>query len=1035
MASQYSIIHQYTPYISPYNIDLLASGMQYKQERADANQAMINQYVTSMMDMEIDKEEDREYFDNKVNNLVNYVNKNFRGQDLSSQGVASAILNQVGAAIDTKVVNAVSTTKMWRKFRSDLEDMKLSNPKMYSAINEEYAMLPYYQWLNDGQVGTTSSRPHYTPFTDYKKKLSDKVMELRKLNKPMKFTEFSDKLPGRMLEKTVDRMTDAEIYTIASSLLDENDLAQMNIDAWANVQRNPGMYDHNTTRDFINANTKASQNRISLLRDELRKAGSDQARRDAIKSSISMEEQRMNSFIERASSAIGGAYDPIRAASFMVRENTLNGIASAYSYDHSTVQVKTDDAYFKAKDLELQYERFALDKWYKKQNLEISRMNAESNRLRALAKAGGKGMTGDGESALDLRSLPNYTTQDIGTTNQQEIERDAMYSDLAASTDGFNRSMSSALDALSDKGKSLRDTLEARRGRGDFSGMDDNEALYSIINESKMSDVSGFTGDFEVAMKDVSKYQNQRNRTRKYLKRNTEIIDEVVNANSGEVLNRLHDDNSFDMFVPGLNPMTGKEIKRYNSIHDTEDEIGDNVVMANAFARAVTTSSGMLINYSNVSEINKAFPVEFPNLSPSSPSIIVFDENITNPENMSLVQKISDMYGEDINPMRLFLGGSDGKYVLNPEFKDTNTYKTLMLQLGSTNTVKAKGIIEGILKRNYDYVGDLINGTQARALMSENFKEYAGNQSRFKPITLYKNSASDPGNIEYNKMATSYVNLYNAKNPDEIKTLDSLTGTNSMTAHVSGFDRNTGRATWVLYPQGRQDMAVELPSTWWADNGFVEPSVDNRAIKANDVEDLEFDGMTYATKASANELRRVAENNPEITKAITAQDAINYIDNMYGNSIYQFPDEDGNMVDIMLPVGGQNIPMRDIVRTIVKNPDKFRTSIGFHTARSGATYMDISLWDKAEYDDQPDPDNPIIKREFQLPGEYVDDYIYRAQLCPTYYFIEALVSDLLNPIRDNISQKADEIIRTGKYEFDVDDTILKLYAAAARQHN
>lgn len=1022
MASQYSIIHQYTPYISPYNIDLLASGMQYKQERADANQAMINQYVTSMMDMEIDKEEDREYFDNKVNNLVNYVNKNFRGQDLSSQGVASAILNQVGAAIDTKVVNAVSTTKMWRKFRSDLEDMKLSNPKMYSAINEEYAMLPYYQWLNDGQVGTTSSRPHYTPFTDYKKKLSDKVMELRKLNKPMKFTEFSDKLPGRMLEKTVDRMTDAEIYTIASSLLDENDLAQMNIDAWANVQRNPGMYDHNTTRDFINANTKASQNRISLLRDELRKAGSDQARRDAIKSSISMEEQRMNSFIERASSAIGGAYDPIRAASFMVRENTLNGIASAYSYDHSTVQVKTDDAYFKAKDLELQYERFALDKWYKKQNLEISRMNAESNRLRALAKAGGKGMTGDGESALDLRSLPNYTTQDIGTTNQQEIERDAMYSDLAASTDGFNRSMSSALDALSDKGKSLRGILEARRSKGDFSGMDDNEALYSIINESKMSDVSGFTGDFEVAMKDVSKYQNQRNRTRKYLKRNTEIIDEIVNANSGEVLNKLYDDNSFNMFVPGLNPMTGREIRRYDSVSAIGDEIGDNVVMANAFARAITTSSGIL-GYDDSGVQGKGGGVSY-----------MFDKNVVNPDNISFIQKISEMYGEDINPMRLLIERSDGNYDLNPEYRNTNTYKTLSFQLPNTNTVKVKGA-PGALMRNYDYIGDMIGDTSVRSLISDNFKEYVGNQSRFKPITLYKNSASNPGNIEYNKMATSYVNLYNAKNPDKIKTLDSLTGTNSMTAHVSGFDRNTGRATWVLYPQGRQDMAVELPSTWWADNGFVEPSVDNRAIKANDVEDLEFDGMTYATKASANELRRVAENNPEITKAITAQDAMNYIDNMYGNSIYQFPDEDGNMVDIMLPVGGQNIPMREVVKTIVKNPDKFRTNIGFHTARSGATYMDISLWDKAEYDEQPDPDNPIIKREFQLPGEYVDDYIYRAQLCPTYYFIEALVSDLLNPIRDNISQKADEIMRTGKYEFDVDDTILKLYAAAARKQN
>ncbi len=1018
MASQYSIIHQYTPYISPYNIDLLASGMQYKQEKADANQAMINQYVTSMMDMEIDKEEDREYFDNKVNNLVNYVNKNFRGQDLSSQGVASSILNQIGSAIDTKVVNAVSTTKMWRKFRSDLEDMKLSNPKMYSAVNEAYAMLPYYQWLNDGQVGSTSSRPHYTPFTDYRKKISDKVMELRKANKPMKFTEFSDKLPGRMLEKTVDRMTDAEIYSIAASMLDENDLAQMNIDAWFNVQRNPDMYNHNTTKGFIDANTRASQNRITLLKDELRKAGSDQARRDAIKASINMEEQRMNSFMERAASAIGGTYDPVRAASFMVRENTLNGIASSYAYDHSTVQAKTDDAYFKAKDLELQREKFDLDKEYKKKNLEISRMNAESNRLEALAKAGKDGGSGADGSPTDLRDLPNYTTQDMGTANQQEIEREAMYSDLAASTSSFNKSMSSALEALSDKGRSLRGILEARRSRGDFAGMDDNEAMYSIINESKISDVSGFTSDFEAAMKDVAKYQGQRNKTRKYLRRNTEIVDEVVGANTGEVLRKLHNNNSFNMFIPGLNPMTGREISVYNANASKSNMIGHDVLMANAFARSIATSSGIVASSS--ANVDKGD--------------LLFDEEVVNPENISFIQKVSDLYGDGINPMELLIEREDGNYELNPEYRDTSTYKTLKMQLSSVNTYKMLGV-PGALMPNYDYIGDIINDSSVRSLISDNFKEYIGNQSRFKPITLYKNSSKDPGNIEYNKMASSYVNLYNAKNPDDIKTLDSLTGTNSMTAHVSGFDRNTGRVTWMLYPQGRQDMAVELPSTWWADNGFTEPSVDTRSMKANDVDNLEFDGMTYATKASANELRRVAENNPEITKAITAKDAVNYIDNMYGSSIYQFPSEDGNMMDVMLPVGGQNIPMRDIVRSIVKNPDKFRTEIGFHTAKSGATYMDISLWDRAEYNEAPDPDNPIIRREFQLPSEYVDDYIYRAQLCPTYYFIEALMSDVFNPIRDNISQRADEILRTGKYEFDVDDTILRLYAAAARQQN
>ena len=36
MASQYSILRQYAPYVSPYNIDLVKDVMMYKQQKVDA---------------------------------------------------------------------------------------------------------------------------------------------------------------------------------------------------------------------------------------------------------------------------------------------------------------------------------------------------------------------------------------------------------------------------------------------------------------------------------------------------------------------------------------------------------------------------------------------------------------------------------------------------------------------------------------------------------------------------------------------------------------------------------------------------------------------------------------------------------------------------------------------------------------------------------------------------------------------------------------------------------------------------------------
>ena len=85
--SQYSILRQYTPYISPYNIDLIKEVTLYKQGKVDANRAKMSQQIDYLMGQEIDKPEARAYMEDKMYNVLGRINDTFKGADLSSDGV------------------------------------------------------------------------------------------------------------------------------------------------------------------------------------------------------------------------------------------------------------------------------------------------------------------------------------------------------------------------------------------------------------------------------------------------------------------------------------------------------------------------------------------------------------------------------------------------------------------------------------------------------------------------------------------------------------------------------------------------------------------------------------------------------------------------------------------------------------------------------------------------------------------------------------------------------------------------------------
>ena len=215
MASQYSILRNYGKYVSPYNMDVMMQGMGYMQQKIDTNRQAINEYADYIINSDIAKPQDREYLQNRLNGLIQDVNNVYRKSNLASDGIARSIQARLGEALDTRVLNAIAGTREFRELSTKLEDMKLNNPKMYSPINESMALMPYYKWLNDGQVGTRLEPLHYTPYTDYNAEIDGKVKDFLTKHKGQKIQipVLNDKgeRTGEIIEKTIDEMGYSDI--------------------------------------------------------------------------------------------------------------------------------------------------------------------------------------------------------------------------------------------------------------------------------------------------------------------------------------------------------------------------------------------------------------------------------------------------------------------------------------------------------------------------------------------------------------------------------------------------------------------------------------------------------------------------------------------------------------------------------------------------------------------------------------------------------------------------------------------------------
>lgn len=410
MASQYSILRNYGKYVSPYNMDVMMQGMGYMQQKIDTNRQAINEYADYIINSDIIKPQDREYLQNRLNGLIQDVNNVYRKSNLASDGIARSIQARLGEALDTRVLNAIAGTREYRSFSQKIEDMKLNNPKQYSAINEAVALLPFYEWVNDGQVGTRMNPIHYTPYTDYNEEMNKMMKDFVSLNKGKKFSvpEIVDGKPtGRMRDITVDEMSQSQIRSIAARSISQNAKAQMQIEGQYLAMTNPSMFSGMTTEQFVNKYVSGFDAEESVLLAKLKGAEASPSAKAAIEASLQEVREQRRALVEEATSFIGNNMNPARAGEFIVRNEFLDGVSARWSYNNSSESYSADDYYFKVRDLDFKEREFS---WRQKskeidQNLKLREI---------MTKEGGNSPGVSSGVMIELEKVqPNVTPENI----------------------------------------------------------------------------------------------------------------------------------------------------------------------------------------------------------------------------------------------------------------------------------------------------------------------------------------------------------------------------------------------------------------------------------------------------------------------------------------------------------------------------------------------------------------------------------------------------------------------------------------------
>lgn len=583
MASQYSILRQYAPYVSPYNIDLVKDVMMYKQQKVDAAREKIYTQVDYLMGQEIDKPEARAYMEDKMSGVIANINQKFKGVDLSSDGVTRAIQGEISSVLDDTVINAIAGTKEGRRMHKMLSDLQINNPELYSAANAYAALKPYNEWVNDGKAGSRLAPLQYTPYTDYNKELKDRIDFISKLHKGAKVQIpilDKDGYPtGAVQEVTKDMLTPEQIASFALSGLSDKARQQMQVEAIYMVDSNPSLYSYDSVLGFMNKQISDKQRYVDALTADLSGLGSDPAKKEMVENEIKRAKSEIASMKSEFSRMDERAYDPYLGAMKVIENNFINNAAASYAYDNSSFIIKADELYWKTKEYD-QRERLAnlnFEKWKIEFEYERNRNIAEFEYGKNKDEARIAELMSSGAGAAGGRAGSRAMQVGVGTNSGGTISANPIETKNISISEETHKKFNKAYTDLVTSGSRLSTAL----------GAENMKNIQAAISRNMTDETSGY------------KYLMDEEKLLKYIKDNGGLSNDMFDK-----LPMAERKAATDAYMQLNSAVDKMDIE--NDRIKKENKIYDNIVseIANAIAQKEGGKPEEYIAYATVLSLN-----------------------------------------------------------------------------------------------------------------------------------------------------------------------------------------------------------------------------------------------------------------------------------------------------------------------------------------------------------------------------------------------------------------------------------------------
>jgi hypothetical protein len=332
---------------APLNTEAIGFVLQSKENKWNANQAKIDEKLSQLGSIQLERDEDKEYLVNNVEKLLGSISNAGR-LDYSSDSVARGLDMALTSSIDDYIINQVGIAKKISSFKSGVQELAKKDPNSYNSGNYQYALekagIDAYMNKETDDIKNLNYTPYVNVNEELTKRLKDSVI-IKGGKRIVQTRDLDGKLtgvPGTIVETTIDGLTQQEIASMLPTFVDSKMQKQLDID---------GYFSYNGDNEIAQASLQTYSSKVldgidleinnlkSSIKAETDDPSTLQAKKVKLENAITYRDEvskQLDTMSNLPADKIGG---------FMKKMETVASLSNALKGYESKTYIK-DNAYF-----------------------------------------------------------------------------------------------------------------------------------------------------------------------------------------------------------------------------------------------------------------------------------------------------------------------------------------------------------------------------------------------------------------------------------------------------------------------------------------------------------------------------------------------------------------------------------------------------------------------------------------------------------------------------------------------------------------